>query len=313
MTKKLNVAVIGVGEVGSKHARIYSSLNSVNLLGVCDINRQRAKNIAQQLHTTAFMHYQDLLGKVEGVTISTPTTFHYQIARDFLKSGVNVLIEKPMTTTLGQANRLIRLAEQKTLNLLVGHVERFNSIVRTLKKLAKQPKFIEVHRLGPFTPRITDVGVVLDLMIHDIDIVLDLVKSEIKKIEIAGANLISPYHEDIANARIIFKNSCIANLTASRLTKKAMRKIRIFQENIYISLDYLNQSAEIQRKIANKIVNASIDIKKEEPLKLEIKEFISQILNKKGQPYIDREARDALKIALQIVRRLRCQRKAQKR
>ncbi|MCK4828659.1 Gfo/Idh/MocA family oxidoreductase [bacterium] len=309
----INVAVIGVGEVGSKHARIYSNLSNVKLLGVCDINNQRAKNIARQFRTTPFVDYQDLLGKVKGVTISTPTTLHYQIARDFLRSGANVLIEKPMTITLGQADRLIRLAEQNKLSLLVGHVERFNSVVRALKKLARRPDFIEVHRLGPFAPRVADVGVVLDLMIHDIDIVLALVKSEIKKIEVVGVNVISPYHEDIANARITFKNSCIANLTASRLIGKSMRKIRIFQEDTYISLDYLNQSAEIHKKVKNKMVSSNIDIKKEEPLRLEIKEFINYILNRKSRPYIDREARDALKIALQIVRKLRCRIKNQKK
>ncbi|MEA3328810.1 MAG: Gfo/Idh/MocA family oxidoreductase [Candidatus Omnitrophota bacterium] len=309
----LNVAVIGVGKLGSKHAQIYSNLNNVNLLGVCDINKQRAESIARQLHVTPFIHYQDLLGKVKGVTISTPTSLHYQIARDFLNSGVNVLIEKPMTLTLSQADRLIKLSEQKRLSLLVGHVERFNSVVHALKKLSRQPKFIEVHRLGAFTPRVTDVGVVLDLMIHDIDIVLALVKSEIKKIETVGINVLSHHHEDIANARITFKNSCIANLTASRLIGKSMRKIRIFQEDTYISLDYLNQSAEIHRKVKNKMVSSSIDIKKEEPLRLEIKEFINYLLNRKSCPYIDREARDALKIALQIVRKLRCQLRNQKK
>jgi len=305
--KKLNVAVIGLGALGSRHASIYSNLNDVNLLGVCDIDNARVKKMAETLNTAPFISFSGLLDKVDAVSIVTPTSSHYEIARQFLLKGVNVLIEKPITKTLLQAEKLIDLAREKGLTLQVGHVERFNSAVGQLKKMARQPRFIEVHRLGPYTPRVKDVGVVVDLMIHDIDILLSIVGSDIKNVEAVGVNVISPLHEDIANARITFNNGCVANLTASRLTEKAMRKIRIFQEDAYISLDYLNQSARIHRKAGFRISISDIDIKREEPLRLEIESFINHACPGPAakKSYIDEEAKEALRVALEITEKIK--------
>ena len=305
--KKLNVAVIGLGALGSRHASIYSNLNDVNLLGVCDIDNARVKKMAETLNTAPFISFSDLLDKVDAVSIVTPTNSHYEIARQFLLKGVNVLIEKPITKTLLHAEELIDLAREKGRTLQVGHVERFNSAVEQLKKMARQPRFIEVHRLGPYTPRVKDIGVVVDLMIHDIDILLSIVRSDIKSVEAVGVNVISPLHEDIANARITFKNGCVANLTASRLTEKAMRKIRIFQEDAYISLDYLNQSARIHRKAGFRISIVDIDIKKEEPLRLEIKNFVDHARQAPSakESYIDKQAKEALRVALEITEKIK--------
>ena len=307
--KKLNVAVIGLGALGSRHASIYSNLNDVNLLGVCDTDKIRAREMAKTLNATPSISHQDLLDKdkIDAVSIVTPTSSHYDIARDFLLNGINVLIEKPITKTLPQAEELIDLAREKGLTLQVGHVERFNSAVGRLKKMAKRPRFVEVHRLGPYTPRVKDVGVVLDLMIHDVDILLSIVGSEIERVEAVGVNVISPLHEDIANARITFKNGCVANLTASRLTEKALRKIRIFQEDAYISLDYLNQSARIHRKAGLRISIANVDIKKEEPLRLEIKNFVDHARRASSakESYIDKQAKEALRVALEITEKIK--------
>ncbi len=297
---KIAMAVIGVGNLGAEHARIYSKLNSVDLVGVCDVVSARARKIARRLRSHPFTDHRDLLDLVDAVSVVVPTKFHYRVAKDFLLRGVHTLIEKPITTTLQEADELLKLAKAKNLALWVGHVERFNSAIRALKELAKQPRFIEVHRLGPFDPRITDIGVVLDLMIHDLDIVLDLVDSGIEELDAIGARILSK-HEDIANVRIRFKNGCCCNLTASRLTRERMRKIRIFQEDAYISLDYLRQSARIHRKIGSKIVTSRINIKKEEPLRGELEEFVNCILKKTATLPIDQEARDALEIALKIV------------
>ena len=307
--KKLNVAVIGLGALGSRHASIYSNLNDVNLLGVCDIDKAKVGKVAKTLNIASFISHQDLLDKdkIDAVSIVTPTSSHYDIAREFLLNGINVLIEKPITKTLPQAEELINLAREKGLTLQVGHVERFNSAVGQLKKMANHPRFVEVHRLGPYTPRVKDVGVVLDLMIHDVDILLSIVDSGIERVEAVGVNVISPLHEDIANARITFKNGCVANLTASRLTEKAMRKIRIFQEDAYISLDYLNQSARIHRKAGFRISIADVDIKKEEPLRLEIKNFVDHARQASSakESYIDKQAKEALRVALEITEKIK--------
>lgn len=303
---KVAMAVIGVGNLGAEHARIYSKLNSVDLVGACDVVSARARKIARRLKTHHFTDYRDLLDLVDAVSVCVPTKSHYQIAKDFLLRGVHTLIEKPITITLKEADELLELARAKNLALWVGHVERFNSAIKALKELSKQPRFIEVHRLGPFDPRVTDIGVVLDLMIHDLDIVLDLVNSEMEELDAVGARILTK-HEDIANARIRFKNGCCCNLTASRLTRERMRKIRIFQENAYISLDYLRQSARIHRKIGSKIVSSRINIKKEEPLKGELEEFVNCILKRTTPFPIDQGARNALEIALKIVDKIECQ------
>ncbi len=300
--RPLNIAVIGVGRLGSLHARTYTEIPNINLVGVCDIKRQRAQQAASECATEKFLDYRKLLGRQpDAVSIAVPTSLHYEIAREALMQGIHVLVEKPITKTLKEADALLKIARNRNLILQVGHVERFNAAVEAIQKLPARPLFIECHRLGPYYPRVADVGVVLDLMIHDLDIILGMVKSKIKKIQATGVKILTP-HEDIANARITFTGGTVCNVTASRVTEKSMRKIRIFQQNAYISLDYVNQSALIYRKQKGKIRKRLIDIQKQQPLKKELFSF-TECLRKKRRPLVSgREGRQALKAALTIIR-----------
>ncbi len=302
--KKIRVGVIGVGHLGSIHANIYSQMKNVSLEGICDINKSRAKRIASLYKTSYCTNYKKLLGKLEAVSIAVPTRLHFSIAKEYLLRKTNVLIEKPITTILKQAEELLKLSKERRVVLQIGHVERFNAAVKKLIKICRTPIFIECHRLGPFTRRGTDVGVVLDLMIHDIDIILALIKSPIKKIDAMGVNILSKY-EDIANARIMFKDLSVCNLTASRVTNDIMRKIRIFEKNAYISLDYVKQEAVIYKKKNKNILKETIPIKKEEPLKAELKSFI-QCIEKETKPIVSGiEAKKALEIAVRIEKKIR--------
>lgn len=301
--KKIRVAVIGVGKLGSIHAQIYSQINGVELVGICDINQRQVSQIAQNLRTDFYTDYHQLISKVDAVSITVPTILHYKISREFLNCKIHCLIEKPITANLQEAKKLLQLAQEKNCILQVGHIERFNPAIRSIAKLPRAPRFIECHRLAQFSSRVKDIGVVLDLMIHDIDIVLVLVKSKIKSIDAIGVKVLTG-HEDIANARIKFYNGAIANLTASRVSDEAMRKIRIFKENAYISLDYTQQEAVIYRKIKNKIIAQSIPIKKEEPLKAELKSFIRSIRDGKKPVVSGQDAYDALKLAFQILKKI---------
>lgn len=301
---KIKVAVVGVGHLGSIHAKIYQEIENCSLIAICDIDKTRLKQISQGLNIPGYTNYRQLFGKVDAVSIVVPTKLHYKIAYDFLRHKIHTLIEKPFTTHIKEANSLIKTARKNNLILQVGHIERFNSAIRTIEELAPKPRFIECHRLGPFTPRVKDVGVVLDLMIHDIDIVLSLVPSKIKEIQAIGMKVLTD-HEDIANARLKFENGTVCDLTASRVTKDVLRKIRIFQEDAYISLDYKNEEALIYEKIKNRIVSRKIDIKKEQPLKIELASFVDCILNKKRPIVSGKEARDALSTALLILSKIK--------
>ena len=271
--QRIKVGVVGVGHLGQHHGRIYSQLPKIELVGVVDVNEERVKEIAQRFSTSPYLNYKELRGKVEAVSIAVPTFLHYKIARDFLKWGIHILVEKPFTQTVEEAEELLSLAKKKERILQVGHIERFNTAIEELEKRIENPRFIESHRLGPFKERGTDVGVVLDLMIHDIDIILNLVHSEVSQIDASGVSVLSQ-KEDIANARLKFANGCVANITASRLTKEEVRRIRIFQDNTYISLDYLKQELLIYRKIQQKIVVEKPFITKQEPLKRELESFV---------------------------------------
>ena len=302
--KKLRVGVIGLGKLGSLHALIYSKLKNVELACVCDIDKKRAKELGSSLRKPWCTDYKEFSEKsLDAVSIASPTYLHYEIARFLLNNGINVLIEKPITKTLKEALLLITLAEKKGLIIQVGHVERFNSAIQAIEKLSPKPRFIEAHRLGHFTPRVKDIGVVLDLMIHDIDIVLGLTKSKINNIEAVGMKILTN-HEDIANARIRFANGTICDLTASRVTDDILRKIRIFQEDCYISLDYIKQEALISKKVKNKIVSKKIDIKKEQPLKKELLSFVDCVMNKKRPVVSGLEAYNALSVAHKIIKKL---------
>ncbi|NOS89383.1 MAG: Gfo/Idh/MocA family oxidoreductase [Methylococcaceae bacterium] len=237
--KKLKCAVIGTGYLGKFHAEKYAALPDCELVAVVDINAEAAQAVAHKLGAIALTDYHSLLGTVDAVSIVVPTTLHYAVAKDFLQAGVHVLVEKPITVTVAEADELIAIAQAQHCILQVGHLERFNPAVLGLDKDEK-PLFIESHRLSPFNPRANDVSVVLDLMIHDIDIILALVDSEVERIDASGTAVLTS-GTDIANARIQFKNGCVANVTASRISMKMERKMRLFRPSSYISVDFQNR------------------------------------------------------------------------
>ncbi|MES2855061.1 MAG: Gfo/Idh/MocA family oxidoreductase [Bdellovibrionota bacterium] len=230
-------AVVGVGYLGRFHAQKYKAIEEAELIGVCDAGRERAELVAKELGVEAFSDYKQLIGKVEAVTIASTTRTHYEIAKFFLENGVHVNVEKPMTVTIAEAEELIRIADAKKVKLQVGHVERFNPALQAAREKIGVPLFIECHRLAPFKPRGVDVDVVLDLMIHDLDVILSLVKSPVKSVSAVGTPVLTKT-TDIANARIEFESGTIANVTASRVSQSATRKFRVFQGQQYLSIDF---------------------------------------------------------------------------
>lgn len=301
--KKVRVGVVGVGHLGSAHAKIYARLKAADFIGVCDCNFERAKDIGKKYDVRYHADYEELFGRIDAASIVVPTSLHYNIAKEFLKNGIHVLIEKPITKTLSEADELIELARKSNLILQVGHIERFNSAIRAVEPYLNKPRFIESQRLGPFHKRVNDVGVVLDLMIHDIDIILGLVESDVINIEAVGISTISNY-EDMANVRLTFQNGAIADITASRMTKDAVRKIRIFQQDSYISLDFLNQEATLFKKTHTRILKEKIKMKKEEPLEKELESFINCV-RAGARPVVSGvEGRQALAVALSILNKI---------
>ena len=293
------MAVIGVGHLGSIHAKIYQELPNCSLVAVCDTDKARLDTVSKSLNVTGYRDYREIFGKVDAVSVATPTKSHYAVASECLKHNLHALVEKPFTPTLKEADELIKIAKDNGLILQVGHIERFNSAFSATQKIIRNPKFIECHRLSSFPNRSLDVGVVLDIMIHDIDIILGLVDSPVERIESVGINVLTHF-EDIANARITFKNGCVANLTASRISDETMRKIRIFQENTYISLDYKNAEAWVYRKGLLKISKEILPIEKEQPLQKELQAFVNCVIDKKEPLVSGVVARQALKVALEI-------------
>jgi predicted dehydrogenase len=241
--------VVGVGYLGKFHAEKYAASAKADLVGVVDIDETRAKEIAGTVGVPAFTDYRALVGRVQCVSIAVPTRFHYQVARDFIEAGIDVLVEKPLTADIAEARALVDAARSRGVILQVGHLERFNPAIRRLEGIIKEPKFVECHRLAPFVERGTDVDVVLDLMIHDIDVIASLVRSEVQRVEAVGVPVLTD-KPDIANARIKFVNGCIANVTSSRVSLKRERKIRFFQPDAYISIDYDQRRAQIYHKPA---------------------------------------------------------------
>ena len=296
---KIKVGVIGVGHLGQHHARIYAGMEGVELAGICDTDIRRAKKFARKYKTSAFTDHKQMFGMINCASVVVPTDLHYHVAKDCLLNGISVLIEKPVTKSVGEADDLLNIARDRKLIIQVGHIERFNAAVRALDEIPGNVRFIECHRLGPFKKRALDVGVVLDLMIHDIDIILGLVRSEVLSIDAVGVNILTD-HEDLANVRIRFKNGAVANLTASRVTKAERRKIRLFKDDCYIALDYIKQDAVLYRKTNNRITGKLINIKKEEPLKKELEAFVNCIRTGERPLVSGEEGRDALKIALEI-------------
>ena len=245
--QKIKCGVIGVGYLGRFHAQKYQLLDNVELVGVSDLNSEQCEAVSHELNVPAFFDYRNLFGQVDAVSIAATTKAHYAIAKDCLMHGIHVLVEKPITETVAQARELIALAAANNVKLQVGHMERFNSARLALEPHLNKPLFIESHRLAPYNPRGADVNVILDLMIHDIDIIQTIVHSPIKHIEAQGAPILSS-SIDIANARITFENHCVANVTASRISFKTERKTRIFQANTYISIDYHEKQFAVFQK-----------------------------------------------------------------
>jgi predicted dehydrogenase len=247
MPQLLKVAVVGVGHLGKWHADKYSASVDCDLIAVVDSDHGIASEIANKHGAIAYTDYRDVIPMVDAISLVVPTRQHYKIAREFLEAGIHCLVEKPITETVEEAQTLIEIAEAKSLILQVGHIERFNSVMIGIEEYLDQPQFIESTRLAPFTLRATDVSVILDLMIHDIDIILDLVESPIKRISASGISVLSETI-DIANARIEFENSCVANVTASRISQKRERKLRIFQKDAYLSADFQEKILSVNRK-----------------------------------------------------------------
>jgi len=298
--EKLKAGVIGVGHLGKIHARIYKEFpESIELVGVCDTDGSK-EEVAKELGVPFNKNYKKILSKVDLVSICVPTSLHHSVAHTVLSEGVHCLVEKPIAYSLEQADELLAIAREKKLLLQVGHVERYNSGFEEIKKIVNNPRFIEIHRLGPFNPRIKDCGVVLDLMIHDLDILLSLVPMKVISNDAVGIQVITKY-EDIANARLKFENACIVDITASRLTPEAQRKIRIFQPDAYVSLDYAEQTAKIFKKSLFNVNKKEIKIEKGESLKKEIEHFISKVQSKQDFGTPDVPARDALELALSIL------------
>ncbi len=304
---KLRIAVIGTGHLGFFHAKMYTALqerSGIKLVGVCDTHKKTAKEVAKKYHTEYYTYYRDLVDKVDAVSIVVPTSAHYEVAKFFLEADKHVLIEKPMTKTLAEADELVALAKKKKLILQVGHIERFNSAVRALEPYLTTPRFIECKRLGSIgaKKRIKDVGVVLDLMIHDIDIILALIDSKVKHIEAFGQSTVSK-HEDVANVRITFQNNAIADITASRITKEEVRNLRIFQEHSYIMLDYKHQEVFLYKK-NNELEKTKIKFRKRDALKAELKSFIGCVKTGDKPLISGTEGRQALNVALQILEKI---------
>lgn len=337
---RLKVAVIGTGSLGKEHARIYAALaaepaSEVELIGVFDAHRPTAERVADKCRTAVLPSIAEAAARAEAFSIVTPTNTHYEIAREILALGKHVLVEKPMTENSVQAADLVDLARLHKSILQVGHVERFNPAFKYMESVATEPRFIEAHRLSPYPARSTDIGVVLDLMIHDLDVVLAFVKSPVASVDAVGIPVLSA-SEDIANARIRFANGCVANLTASRVSAERMRKIRVFSggaKTSYVSLDYRAQEGFIYRiaregeeessllkKLLSardsaivsefggkKIVREPVPIEKDEPLKLELQSFIRCVQQRHAPVVSGESAKRALDLAMEITRQIQAQ------
>lgn len=303
MSDKLRIGVVGVGYLGKSHARIYSEMEDVALFGVSDIDKERAEDVARLTGSRPFVDYSELFGNVDAVSIVVPSGLHHKVASDFLRKGIDVLIEKPITDNLKDAEELVMIASEKDLILQVGHIERFNPCYIVLKDLVNRPWFIEAQRLSPFSDRGTDVDVSLDLMIHDIDIILSLVDSRIKEIKASGLSVLTPLI-DMANARIEFETGCVANLTASRISHGKTRRLKIFEPELSLTLDYQNHEVIVNKKVSENgpplLRTTHIKPDKGEPLKAEIGAFIESV-RKRLKPVVSGiEATEALKVALKV-------------
>lgn len=303
---KLKTAVIGVGYLGKFHAQKYASLPQSNLVAVCDHNLEVAQNIANEHNVEACNNYLDLIGKVDAVSIVVPTQKHYEVAKPFLENGVHVLLEKPITSTVEEAQELVNIARANNALFQIGHLERFNPAIIAVNHVLDEPMFIESHRVAPFNPRGADVNVILDLMIHDIDIILNFVGSPVKHIDASGVPVLSN-DIDIANVRIQFENGCVANVTASRVSLKSERKMRIFQHDAYVTIDFQNKQLGIHRKGDGEMFPGVADIESKEQtfeqgdaLLSEIDAFLTSINTRQPAVVSGEDGLRALQTAIEI-------------
>jgi predicted dehydrogenase len=301
---RTRVAVIGVGHLGQHHARILAAMPEADLVAVVDTRPDRAADVAAKHATAALTDVSSLAGKVDAVTIATPTVSHVDIALPFIAAGAAVLVEKPMAASMADADRLIAAAEARGTILAIGHTERFNPAVAAALPLVSSPRFIEIHRLGTFPERSLDIDVIFDLMIHDLDILLAVAGPEVVSVEAIGVNVLTP-RVDIANARLRFASGCIANVTASRISRDRVRKARFFQHNSYVSIDYAAQELEVYRLVARNggrpvIEGGRVDVAGDEPLRRELADFIDAVHNRRPPAVTGRAGRDALALATRV-------------
>ena len=299
----VRVAVVGVGHLGQHHARLLASLDGVELVGVCDTNRARAGEIAAKFGGQIFADSRELLSRVDAVTVAVPTVSHVDVALPFLDAGIATLVEKPIAPSVQDADRLVDAAERSGAMLATGHTERFNPAVATALPLISGPRFIEIHRLGTFPERSLDIDVIFDLMIHDLDLLLNVVKSEVTQIEAVGVNVLTP-KADIANARLRFASGCIANVTASRISRERVRKARFFQNDAYVSIDYAAQELEVFRLVKAgarpMIQGGKVAVDNEEPLRRELEDFVDAVRTRRKPGVTGRDGRNALALATRV-------------
>jgi predicted dehydrogenase len=297
------MAVIGVGHLGQHHARLLASMKSAELAAVVDTRGDRAREIGATYGVPAFTDAREVLGRVDAVSIAVPTESHVEVALPFIDRGIAVLIEKPIASSVAEADRLIEAAARRDVILAAGHTERFNPAVAAALPLVSDPRFVEIHRLGAFPERSLDIDVVFDLMIHDLDLLLASVRSEVASIEAVGVNVLTP-RVDIANARLRFASGCIANLTASRISRDRVRKARFFQRQSYISIDYSSQEVEVYRLVAGEgrpvIEGGRLEVAREEPLRAELEDFVDAVRTRRAPGVTAVAARDALALATRI-------------
>jgi predicted dehydrogenase len=304
----LRAAVIGVGYLGRHHVRILSDLDDVELVGIVDRNVERARDVAAAHRTEAMASVDALVGRVDAVVVATPTDTHADVARPFLEAGVAVLVEKPLARSVAEATGLVALADARGAVLAVGHTERFNPAVVAARPLLTAPRFVEVHRLGTFPDRSLDIDVVFDLMIHDLDVVMSIVDSPVAAIDAVGVPVLTP-KIDIANVRLRFESGCIANLTASRISRDRTRKIRFFQPDSYVAIDYASQEVEVWRLIRPPaglptIEGGPLPVTSEEPLKRELEDFIAAVRHGRAPGVTGRDGRRALALAQRITEQM---------
>jgi predicted dehydrogenase len=298
------LAVIGVGALGQHHARLLASMPDVDVVGIVDINAARAEEIGARYGVPVAPDAASLIGRIDGVSIATPTVSHVDVALPFLQAGVPALIEKPLASSLEEADRLLEAARQGGAILATGHTERFNPAVEAARPLVSMPRFVEVHRLGTFPDRSLDIDVIFDLMIHDLDVLMSLVGSDVVNVEAVGVNVLTP-RIDIANARLRFASGCIANLTASRISRDRVRKARFFQHDAYIAIDYAAQELEVYRLAASNggrpsIQGGRMEVPTEEPLRRELTDFVGAIRDRRPPAVTGEAGRAALALATRI-------------